>query len=239
MAIFGFSLGSGDIMFITQAFMGIGFMISFGVLVLNFKQNWNFLKLKFIPNSGIIRFKTPSRREEEIVVRFNDKVIRRKVGDKNLAHLIDPNKIYFKALNMLGLKQLDEKPSDDSNPTIKQLLMAQVNNLTFMGKIPVLEYKADSAEPIDPYEKETMISAELLEGMLVGAEATADLDFFKRLFGYKHIWQFAAAIAIGSCAAAFFGWQILTALNSNPYFLGELPVCQIAAETGKIIVAGG
>ena len=210
------------------------------IFVINIKQNINLLKLKLIPNSAILRFKTPSRKEEEVVVRLTDKVYKRKEKGKTYAYIIDSTKMYFRGLvnkfkPMQPKKDKDNKPTKN-DPTIEDMLAEQMKGITFRGKIPILEFRTDTAEPIDVFSIKSSLSSEMLEGMLVAAEATADMDFFKKLFGYKNIWQIAGAIAICSVAAAFLSWQIYNFINNNPLLLGEVPICQIAADTAEIII---
>ena len=219
---------------ITQTVAGLLAMI----VLFNWRGNLNFMKMKLFPNSCILRFKSPSRREEEIVVKLTEPVYKRNVGGKSSSYIIDSTKMYFKSKFGKQAADIRKTIEEEKGLTWQEVIKEQVNNLTFQGKIPVLEFRTDDANPTDVFSQKTMISGEMLEGMLVGAEATADMDFFKKLFGYKNLWQIAVALAIGTAAAAFFGWQTWNLLSNNELLMGNIKICQIAAETAEIIVAG-
>jgi len=221
-------------MMIMQAVTGVFAMIVF----FNWRGNLNFIKMKLFPNHCILRFKSPSRREEEIVVKLTEPVYKRKVGGKSFSYIIDNTKMYFKSKFSKEAAKIQKEKKDEAGLTWQDVIKEQYKNLTFQGKIPILEFRTDDANPTDVFSSKTLISGEMLEGMLVGAEATADLDFFKKLFGYKKIWQIVVALAIGCAAAAFFGWQTWNFISTNSVLLGDIKICQIAAETAEIIVAG-
>ena len=67
-------------MMIMQAVTGVFAMIVF----FNWRGNLNFIKMKLFTNHCILRFKSPSRREEEIVVKLTEPVYKRKVGGKKI-----------------------------------------------------------------------------------------------------------------------------------------------------------
>ena len=219
-------------------FYSLATMFSFGViavliLIVNWRENYNALYLKLNKNAVKVRFKTASRQEITIVASAKDKVFKRKHDGKSLSFIVDATKIFYAKLTRKHIPTV--QLTEDHNPTVYDLVKEH-KTFTMAGKVPIIEYKLDDAVPIDPYSNQSIISSELLEGMLIGAEATADIDFFKKLFGYKNIWMLVVGIAIAAGAAAFFGFQILNQMNTNPYLLGDVPVCTMV-EAAKTVVA--
>lgn len=227
---------------INAVYVNLGYqtaIIILGIIVaLNWKQNYNRIMLMFMANGAIIRMKTPSKKEQEFVVNLKSTVFSRRVGLKNFSYIIDATKMLMKSPKLKKMEQQLRDSRKEKDITFGDLIEEYSNRMTFIGKIPVLEYRTDDAIPIDVYEKKSQLSSEMLEGLLVASRATADMDFFNKLFRYKDLWKIAGGIAIGAMAAAGFSFMSYNFVNNNPLLNGQIPICQIAAESAKVIVAG-
>lgn len=211
------------------------------MFLINIKGNINFVKTKLMKNPIYLRFVTPSRREMEFVTSLNDNLYKKKFSGKDRAFIVNPNAMNFKSANNQWIKNTKEQKKaglTTGDLTLKQILSKYADKFYLKGKVPVLTFKTTDSVPVNPYsDKGDTLSSEMYADQLVSAEATADVDFFKKLFGYRHVWMIAVAIAIGVGATLLFVFQLNNYINTIE--LCKIPVAgaKAVAEGAKTIVA--
>lgn len=138
----------------------------------------------------------------------------------------NPSIIRFVTMNGVEIEEVVNNIDVEVKRTMKGTERKYLVNplkATRRKKIPIYTWVQDKAQGVDFFgtEHANKLDAELYNNSLVNAQASGSADFFKKLFGYRHIWLAVLAIAIGAVAAGFFSFQIMNTLNS-------IDICKIA-----------
>jgi hypothetical protein len=87
---------------------------------------------------------------------------------------------------------------------------------TRRNKVPVYTFLVTDAQGVDFFDRpgSKQLDSEIYDNCLVNAQATANADFFKKLWGYRHFLKFAGIVALCSVITLVLVFNLQNYINT-------------------------